>query len=58
MNATPSPRSAKRRPLLITLAVLVLLAAVALFLIMSPGPMAFSTLRIPPVFLRPSRKHH
>jgi mono/diheme cytochrome c family protein len=42
MNATPSPRSAKRRPLLITLAVLVLVAVVALFLIMGPGPMAFS----------------
>jgi mono/diheme cytochrome c family protein len=41
MNATP-PRSAKRRPLLITLAVLVLVAVVALFLIMGPGPMAFS----------------
>jgi mono/diheme cytochrome c family protein len=42
MNATPSPRSAKRRPLLITLAVLVLVVAVALFVVMGPGPMAFS----------------
>ena len=42
MNATPSPRGAKRRPLLITLVVLVLVAVVALFLIMGPGPMAFS----------------
>jgi mono/diheme cytochrome c family protein len=42
MNATPSPRSAKRRPVLIALAVLVLIAVVALFLIVGPGPMAFS----------------
>jgi mono/diheme cytochrome c family protein len=42
MNATPSPRSAKRRPILITLAVLVLVVVVALFLILGPGPMAFS----------------
>src|ERR1700733_11643815 len=42
MNATPSPRGAKRRPLLILLAVLVLVAVVALYLIVGPGPMAFS----------------
>jgi mono/diheme cytochrome c family protein len=42
MNATPSPRSAKRGPLLITLAVLVLVAVIALFFIVGPGPMAFS----------------
>ena len=42
MNATPSPRGAKRRPLLIALAVLVIIAVVALFLIVGPGPMAFS----------------
>jgi hypothetical protein len=34
MNASPSPRSAKRGPLLITLAVLVLVAVIALFLIL------------------------
>ena len=38
MNATPSPLGAKRRPLLITLGVLVLLAVVALFLVLGPGP--------------------
>jgi mono/diheme cytochrome c family protein len=42
MNATPSPRSARRRPLLVTLAVLVIIAVVAFFLIVGPGPMAFS----------------
>jgi len=42
MNATPSPRSVKRRAFLITLAVLVLVAVVALFLVLGPGPMAFS----------------
>jgi mono/diheme cytochrome c family protein len=42
MNATPSPRSAKRRPILITIAVLVLVVAVAFFLIVGPGPLAFS----------------
>jgi mono/diheme cytochrome c family protein len=42
MNATPSPRSAKRGSLLITLTVLVLVAVIALFLILGPGPMAFS----------------
>jgi mono/diheme cytochrome c family protein len=42
MNATPSPRSAKRRSVLIGLAVLVIIAVVALFLIEGPGPMAFS----------------
>src|SRR5271156_2868614 len=42
MNATPSPRSARGRPLLIALAVLVLIAVVGLFLILGPGPMAFS----------------
>jgi len=42
MNATPSPRRAKRRPFLITLVVLLLVAVVAFFLILGPGPMAFS----------------
>jgi mono/diheme cytochrome c family protein len=42
MNANPSPRSAKRRPFLITFAVLLLLVVVAYFLVMGPGPMAFS----------------
>jgi mono/diheme cytochrome c family protein len=42
MNATPSPHGAKRRSLLITVAVLVFVAVVALFLMVSPGPMAFS----------------
>ena len=43
MNATPPSRSAaNRRPLLIALTVLVLVAVVALFLIVGPGPMAFS----------------
>ncbi len=42
MNATPSPRSARRRPLLIALAVLVLIAVAGVFLILGPGPMAFS----------------
>jgi mono/diheme cytochrome c family protein len=42
MNATPSPRSAKRRPLLITIAVLAIIALVALFFTVGPGPMAFS----------------
>jgi mono/diheme cytochrome c family protein len=42
MNATPPPRSVKRRPLLMALAVLVLIALVGLFLVMGPGPMAFS----------------
>jgi mono/diheme cytochrome c family protein len=42
MNATASPHSAKRRPLLIALAALVLVGMVALFLIVGPGPMAFS----------------
>jgi mono/diheme cytochrome c family protein len=42
MNSASSTRSAKRRPLLITLGVLVIIAVVALFLIVGPGPMAFS----------------
>ncbi|HTD74942.1 MAG TPA: c-type cytochrome [Steroidobacteraceae bacterium] len=42
MNATPSGRGARRRPLLITLAVLVIIAVVAFFAIVGPGPMAFS----------------
>jgi mono/diheme cytochrome c family protein len=42
MNATASRHSAKRRPLLIALGALVLIAVVALFLVMGPGPMAFS----------------
>ena len=42
MNATPSPRSAKLRPILIALAVLVLIAMVGFFLVVGPGPMAFS----------------
>jgi mono/diheme cytochrome c family protein len=42
MNATTAPRGARRRPLLIALAVVVIVAVVALFLIMGPGPMAFS----------------
>jgi mono/diheme cytochrome c family protein len=41
MNASPPLHRTKRRPLLIALALLVLLAVVALFL-MGPGPMAFS----------------
>jgi mono/diheme cytochrome c family protein len=41
MNAT-APHSAKRRPLLIALGALVLVGVVALFLIVGPGPMAFS----------------
>jgi mono/diheme cytochrome c family protein len=43
MNANTPPRSARRRPLLIALAVLVLVAVIALFLVMGPGPMAFSS---------------
>jgi mono/diheme cytochrome c family protein len=42
MNATPSSHSTGRRRVLITLGVLVLVAAVTLFYIMGPGPMAFS----------------
>jgi mono/diheme cytochrome c family protein len=42
MNATPSSGGAKRRPILITLAVVVLVAVIALFLVLGPGPMAFS----------------
>ena len=42
MTATPSPRRARRRPLLITAAVLVIIAAVGLFIVMGPGPLAFS----------------
>jgi mono/diheme cytochrome c family protein len=43
MNATPASRgAAKRRPLLIALAVLGLVVLVGLFLIVGPGPMAFS----------------
>jgi mono/diheme cytochrome c family protein len=42
MNTDSSPRSAKRRPVLIVLAVLVLVVVVAFFLIVGPGPMAFS----------------
>jgi mono/diheme cytochrome c family protein len=42
VNATPSQRSARRRPLLITLAVLVLMAVAAFLFIVGPGPMAFS----------------
>ena len=42
MNATPSSRGVKRRALLITLGVLALVAVVALFLVVGPGPMAFS----------------
>ena len=42
MNATPTPRRAGRRPLLITLAVLAIIAAVGLFLVLGPGPLAFS----------------
>jgi mono/diheme cytochrome c family protein len=42
MNATPSRSGARRRPLLITLAVVVIIAVVAFFVIVGPGPMAFS----------------
>jgi mono/diheme cytochrome c family protein len=42
MNATPSSRSSKRRPVLITLGVLLIIGLAALFFIMGPGPMAFS----------------
>jgi mono/diheme cytochrome c family protein len=42
MNAIPSPRSAKRRRILIILAVLALVALGAFFFIVGPGPMAFS----------------
>jgi mono/diheme cytochrome c family protein len=42
VNATPSTRGAKRRPLLIALGVLLLIAVIAFFLIVGPGPMAFS----------------
>jgi mono/diheme cytochrome c family protein len=41
MNATASPSRVNRRPL-IALVVVVLIAAVALFLLVGPGPMAFS----------------
>lgn len=41
MNAAPSARGV-RRPILIALAVLVLIAAVGFFLVVGPGPMAFS----------------
>jgi len=66
MNATPTPRRT-RHPLLVTLAVLVIIAVVAFFFIVGPGPMAFSkgrkstsritTRRIPAAFLQLSRKH-
>jgi mono/diheme cytochrome c family protein len=42
MNANTASRSAKRRRLLIALVVLVLVAGVALFLIVGPGPTEFS----------------
>jgi mono/diheme cytochrome c family protein len=42
MNATPSARSARRRPLFIALAALSLIAVAAFFLLVGPGPMAFS----------------
>jgi mono/diheme cytochrome c family protein len=42
MNATPPARSARRRPILIALAVVALVVIAALFLIVGPGPMAFS----------------
>jgi mono/diheme cytochrome c family protein len=42
MNETPAVRGAKRRGLLIGLGVLVLVGLVALFVIVGPGPMAFS----------------
>jgi mono/diheme cytochrome c family protein len=42
MNATPSTRSAGRRPLLIALVVLILVVVVAFILVVGPGPMAFS----------------
>ena len=42
MNATPLRRGARQRPLLIALAVLVFIGVVAFFVIVGPGPMAFS----------------
>ncbi len=43
MNTDPKPaHGAKRRPLLVTLVILVLLGAVALFFLTGPGPMAFA----------------
>jgi mono/diheme cytochrome c family protein len=42
MNASPSARSAKRRAVLIGLAVLMLVVVGALFLVAGPGPLAFS----------------
>ena len=42
MNTTPSQRGAGRRPLLITLAVLLIIAVAAFFFVVGPGPMAFS----------------
>jgi mono/diheme cytochrome c family protein len=43
MNTDPKPtRGGKRRALLITLAILVLLSAVALFVLTGPGPLAFA----------------
>jgi mono/diheme cytochrome c family protein len=42
MKATPAARGTKRRRLFIALGVLGFLAVVAMFLILSPGPMAFS----------------
>ena len=43
MNATPSARSAGRRPLLIALGVLLLVAVAAFLFVVGPGPLAFST---------------
>jgi mono/diheme cytochrome c family protein len=42
MNATPALRGGNRRPLLIGFCVFVLVGVVVLFLILGPGPMAFS----------------
>jgi mono/diheme cytochrome c family protein len=42
MNATPSLRNAKRRPILVALALLILVVVVAFSLVVGPGPMAFS----------------
>jgi mono/diheme cytochrome c family protein len=42
MNATPSPRSAGRRRLLIALGVLLLVAVAVFLFIVGPGPLAFS----------------
>ncbi len=43
MNTDPKPiQGAKRRPLLVTLVILVLLGAVALFFLTGPGPVAFA----------------